>query len=355
MASVEQKVTAELAKLNIEAAKNPAITRAMIAARMELTRAQALGITSMQSSADKARIEAAALGLDLQSATAFRLVQERIAQARRNNEPLSAASIASLKKEAAEAAGAEAALAKLKVKTDALYERKALFLTDEDAAIASKLRTLYGDDIPAALKSSLAAELRFNDQLKRSKDLVTSFSTEFTSGFINNMRQGMKLSQAFGDASAKAINSLIDQLAALAVKYVALNALAATFNLLTGGAAMAGGMGLSLTKTGGLYEQGGIVGSRGPLRAYQTGGLAGHDPNAIPIIAHKGEEILPLSDPRHRLNQGGGRQPQMPPPIVVNFEHHGNLTHEQLRQHATELARHVADLQTYNRAYRPKY
>lgn len=39
---------------------------------------------------------------------------------------------------------------------------------------------------------------------------------------------------------------------------------------------------------------------------YHTGGTAGLQPNEVPIIAEKGEEILTKSDPRHRDNLGKG-------------------------------------------------
>lgn len=38
---------------------------------------------------------------------------------------------------------------------------------------------------------------------------------------------------------------------------------------------------------------------------FQNGGLPGIGTNEVPVIAHKGEEILSANDPRNALNGGG--------------------------------------------------
>jgi hypothetical protein len=97
-------------------------------------------------------------------------------------------------------------------------------------------------------------------------------------------------------------------------------------------------------------RHGGLAG----VRRYQSGGLASDE---VPIIAHRGEEILPLSDPRHRFNQGQGARGGMAerPIINVSFTAQGRLMSEEIRQHAQTIAEHVANQWTYNRKLRPSY
>jgi hypothetical protein len=80
----------------------------------------------------------------------------------------------------------------------------------------------------------------------------------------------------------------------------------------------------------GGFHGGGIAGSPNMFRSvspfvflgatrYHTGGLAGLQPNEVPAILQRGEEVITQSDPRHRFNrgQGGGGSGDMPPISVV--------------------------------------
>ncbi len=66
---------------------------------------------------------------------------------------------------------------------------------------------------------------------------------------------------------------------------------------------------------GGSAHTGGIVGQQAKNRSlspalfaaaqrYHTGGVVGLDPNEVPIVAKRGEEVLTETDPRHRNNGG---------------------------------------------------
>jgi hypothetical protein len=113
------------------------------------------------------------------------------------------------------------------------------------------------------------------------------------------------------------------------------------------------------------FAGGGIVGSGTPTRMvnpmvfagaprFAAGGLVTGE---VPIIAHKGEEVLPITDPRHRFNADSGvRGGAMRPPVItVNLTANGRLMNEEIREHAQTIARHVSDAWTFNRNLRPRY
>jgi hypothetical protein len=422
-ATVEQKVAQEQAKLNVEQSHGIALTKQQIATRLDLTRAQALGVSAMQSATDKANIEAQVLGRGMQETKQFTLVQERLAQARRNGERLSEASIAAIEKEAAAQAGAEAALAKLKLQYDVGYEAKQIYLglSDQEIAIATKLRSIYGDDIPSALRSSLAAQMRFVDAIRTTRDQVASFGTSFYSGFVGNLRQGERASQAFRNAAVTAMQQVVDQLAQLAIKMAVTKTIGALFSGATGagggaalvtsatsasteltaagtsvsgamiagsaeasvtleaaGASISGALIAGATEAGAILEAsattaaatlagggavgggasaaGGLVGvaeGLGTMLALQSGGIVTGTHDAVPIIAHRGEEVIRRDDPRHAANQPQGSSHTTFAP-VINFTANGRMTSTEIREHSMTIAKTIADVFAANPALRRK-
>jgi hypothetical protein len=82
---------------------------------------------------------------------------------------------------------------------------------------------------------------------------------------------------------------------------------------------------------GSLFHSGGVVGSSftpryaNPLMfaqaaRYHTGGIAGLQPNEVPAILMRGEEVLTANDPRHRNNGGGAGGDTINANVTVNME-----------------------------------
>lgn len=98
------------------------------------------------------------------------------------------------------------AYAKMKVAGDIKFSQGTLGLTDQDVAIATKLKNVYGDDIPTALASTEAAQLRVIDNIKTAQTYATSFATTFVQGMIDG-KSGM---EALASASKSLGKTLTD-------------------------------------------------------------------------------------------------------------------------------------------------
>jgi tape measure domain-containing protein len=148
------------------------------------------------------------------------------------------------------------------------------------------------------------------DKLKTSQAATAAAAQEFNSmakdfvgGFISDMMNGKSATEALGNALAR----LADQLLQMALNQIFM------------GSAGSGGLFGALFGGVGAAEQGGIVGqSRLPqakvgrkaflgARHMSNGGMIGVPPGGTPIIAHKGELILPRGI-TNALRGGGANQ-----------------------------------------------
>jgi lambda family phage tail tape measure protein len=149
-------------------------------------------------------------------------------------------------------------------------------------------------------------------------------ASSFITGLTRDWATGTKtLGDLFNDLG----NRILDILTDIAVKA----AIAQVFGTGSGSfGPAAGGGGFDLAGLiGGLFataKQGGIVGQPMHTRSapasvfqnaphFRSGGFPGLRPDEIPIIAHKGEEVLTKDDPRNRLN---GRSNMAVPNITFN-------------------------------------
>jgi hypothetical protein len=141
-------------------------------------------------------------------------------------------------------------------------------------------------------------------QLAAVRDQLAGMATSFTTGFISSMREGKSATEALGDALA----NLADQLLQMAVNSLFKNLFGALL-----GSPVTGGGGFF----GGVAHQGGTVGAGMPRRnvnpavfagaqRYHRGGVAGLRAGEVPIIAQRGEVILPKS---MKAGGSGGNAP----------------------------------------------
>jgi hypothetical protein len=96
--------------------------------------------------------------------------------------------------------GSTQALNKAKIAADIKLGRDTAFLSSEDLQIAMKLKDSFNNDIPAALGSSEAAALRFNNQLKQMNDVARSSATQFSDDLIKGLASGQTAVESLHNA-----------------------------------------------------------------------------------------------------------------------------------------------------------
>lgn len=117
-----------------------------------------------------------------------------------------AAQFAKLKVEAESAA---MALEKAQIANDIKRQRDSLFLTAEDVQIANQLKGLYAD-IPTALQSAEAQQIRFNNAMKNMVDTVRDAASSFTKDFLGGLMKGKGLMESLQGAAKNLSSSLLN-------------------------------------------------------------------------------------------------------------------------------------------------
>lgn len=213
--------------------------------------------------------------------------------------PAAAAAKAQLDGITVSAGAAADALAKAKVAGQIDFGQKTAMLSQEDVQIATQLKGIYGNDIPAALNSTYAAQIRVNDAMKQ---VSSSIETNLTSGLTDIVSGTKSVSQGFHDMAA----SILKDIEQMVIKFAIVQPLMQSFGLgglgsLFGGAT--GGAGVSLGSassplaglTAADYETG--------LGVYAGGGYTG--PGAVDQpkgVVHAGEVVWSQAD----VSRAGG-------------------------------------------------
>lgn len=275
------------------------------------------------------KADTAAVGLSDAALARFKAQALETTAVQANGGEETAEQAAQFKKLQDAAADAADALAKARVASEISVGRQTAFLTPEDAAIARQLAGIYGDDIPAALASSEAAQMRFNSQLKQMGDLGQDVNRTLFVDFETGLRNGKSAWESFRDAGVNALSKVADKLAQMAAD----NLWSAAF-----GGGSGGGFNL-----GSLFGLGGsgstsVMSAAGDLGA-GTGGLAfpmfadGTDsaPGGLAIVGEKGPELVNLPRgsqvvPNDKIGGGG------------NVTVHGGDTHITVQGNADNQA-----------------
>jgi Prophage tail length tape measure protein len=164
------------------------------------------------------RAQAATAGMALGPAEAYRKEQELLARAEAEHTKLGAADRAELKAKATAYGALTDAAARMKLQSDLTFERKSLFLSEEDVAIATRLRDLYGNDIPAALASTEAAQMRVNSAFKGLKEGGTELTSSLFRDLRTELQNGATGFDALRKAGSNALGTLADKLSDMASK-----------------------------------------------------------------------------------------------------------------------------------------
>jgi lambda family phage tail tape measure protein len=208
----------------------------------------------------KMEADARAVGLGSGALEELRAKAQLMAAAQQAGVPITDAMRAKIDALAASARSAGEALAKAKIDSSIEFQSRTALLAPEDAAIAERLKPLFGNDVPAALASSQAAAMRFNGALKQ---VSTSISGSLESGLLDLVSGTKSVGDAFRDLGAVVIREVERMIIKLLIVGPLMKGLSGIGGGLLGGATGGlGGMGLSLLGTGGLFADGGQV--RGP-------------------------------------------------------------------------------------------
>lgn len=148
------------------------------------------------------------------------------------------------------------------------------------------------------LKTKQAELKKQQDDLKQNTEALAAqyndMASSAISGFINDLRHGVSAGEAF----SKMLDTLIGQLIEMAIKALVMKSgLGAALAGITGGG-VGGVVGLKAGGTIGFTggPQSAVSGaSFAGARSMASGGIIGGDPNAIPIVGHRGELVIPKS------------------------------------------------------------
>lgn len=213
-------------------------------------------------------------------------------------------------------AGAAAdALARAKVASDIQFAGGTAFLSANDVAIATQLKGIYGNDIPAALNSTYAASIRVNDAMK---EIGTALDTNITSGLTDIVTGTKSVSQGFSEMGVAIVKALDQAIIKLLIVQPLMQSL-------QGGLSSLGlGGGVNPIAPGGVVP--GAVGPTSVGGAPLIPGFAsGTDsaPGGWSIVGENGPELMKVPAgsqilPNGGAPSGGGTQ------VNVSVQNYGN-------------------------------
>ena len=165
-----------------------------------------------------------------------------------------------------------------------------------------------GDENMVLTLQALLAELELSAQsldpiIQKAKELEESFAGGFSDA-VTDWLTGVKSAK---DAFRQFAADFLQQIARMILKQIILNALQAANPFAGAASAIVGGA-----------HTGAVAGGPTPISRtvsplafagayrYHNGGIAGLTPDEVPLIAQRGEELVPKTDPRHRANGGAG-------------------------------------------------
>ncbi len=216
-------------------------------------------IASLNKHIEATEADAAAVGQGTAALARFRAEAAETAAVQANGGKETAKQAEAFKLLQDGAAAAAGALAQARIDSQISFGRQTALLSETDVSIAQQLSAKFGNDIPAAMASSEAAALRFNNALHQ---ISSSIDSNITTGLADIIDGTKSAAQGFADMG-KSILRMLEQ---AAIKAAIVQPLMSSLGLGLSG----GGVGLlSLlpkfasgtdSAPGGLA----IVGERGP-------------------------------------------------------------------------------------------
>lgn len=273
-------------------------------------------IRSTQMQIEALRAETAAMGGSIATQERVRLETQLINDAKREYARLGLqmpqAEIDHYKRLADEMGRARQAQAELRVMRDLAFEMQQFGRSDIERNVAYQLRNLYGDDYMSQMNGAIAAQIRFNEQLRLTTDLAQDFGRTFVTDILNGKSATEALGNALKNVAARLIQMAMDQ----AIRSL----FGGLMSIFGGGLGLGGGGTMSMF---GLYANGGAF-AGGNVVPFAKGGAFTNSivdrPTVFPMARGAGlmgeagpEGVLPLKrNARGQLGviaQGGGGAP----------------------------------------------
>lgn len=172
-------------------------------------------IRSTQMQIEALRAETAASGGSIATQERVRLETQLINDAKREYARLGLqmpqAEIDHYKRLADEMGRARQAQAELRVMRDLAFDLQQFGRSDIERNVASQLRNLYGDNYISQMDGAIAAQIRFNEQLRLSTDLAQDFGRTFVTDILNGKSATEALGNAMKNLAARLIQMAMDQ------------------------------------------------------------------------------------------------------------------------------------------------
>jgi hypothetical protein len=205
-------------------------------------------------------------------------------------------------------------------------------LADGYEAFALRVENIFQARLPAARDADLRASVHWRDGAIRALRDYIEAAADAASATEQTLSRALRCAEdalvTFATTGRLEFKSLADSILADITHIAVPQAILAPAARLMQGSGFLGSFGALF----GLAHQGGVVGEPLPARLadpsvflgaprYHSGGLVGMprlQPDEVPIIARRGEEVLTRDDPRHRANDHrGGRTIQVSMTVVT--------------------------------------
>lgn len=171
-------------------------------------------IETLQKHTARLQADSAAVGLGAGALEEFRARSALLTAAQQAGIPVQGETAQKIEAIAKAAGEAGEALAKARVDSEIKFGAGTAFLSQEDVAIAQQLRTIYGNDIPAALASSQAGALRLVDA---NRQIAQTLSGSLSTGIVDVIDGTKTAGQAFQDFSKVAVRAIEEAIVKLLI------------------------------------------------------------------------------------------------------------------------------------------
>jgi phage-related minor tail protein len=125
--------------------------------------------------------------------------------------------------------------AELRLASDASFARGQLGRDPIEASVAGQLRSVYGDNFKSEMDSALGVQLRVNEQLRVTKDLLTDAIGGTLKDFRAEIQNGASAWDAFQKAGVNALGRIADKLIDMATQQLVSKAFGSGLSSLLGG------------------------------------------------------------------------------------------------------------------------
>ena len=217
LATISDMVAQKMLQVAKAQQQGAGLTGAQVAAIKKYTYETQLGITAIDKSADSYTIQAATIDMATGKAATYAAVMAKVYENIRLGHPLTQQQTADLLA-SADAMGKQAQAAeRANVNSSINFGRQTAFLTPEDVQIAQQLKGLYGNDVPAALASSEAQAIRLNNAFAGLANTAQDALHGFATDMRTQLQAGATAWQAFETAGSNALNKIADKLMNMAI------------------------------------------------------------------------------------------------------------------------------------------